>query len=86
MSTIIAATNARSNFFEILNKVLYGGETIFISKAGSNNLVKVEAVPSSSVVLNKLAGSISNTDAVLMEKAMKKVKDYPKREISNFDE
>jgi len=80
MKSIITATKARESFFEILNRVLYGKETIFITKAGADkNVVKLERVPESRSILNKLAGSISDADAKTMLTSISKSRKTAKR-------
>ena len=85
MSMVIPATEARNNFFDILNRVLYGNEVVLISKAGTDTLAKVESVPDSVKVLNRLAGSISAGDAKLMKAAVKEMRKMPYRKIKGFD-
>lgn len=82
---VIPATEARNNFFDILNRVLYGNETVLISKAGTNTLVKVESVPDSVKVLNRLSGCISVEDAEIMKKSVKEMRKTPFRKIKSFD-
>lgn len=85
MSIVISATEARNNFFDILNRVLYGNEVVLISKAGTDTLAKVESVPDSVKILNRLAGSISAGDAKIMKKAVKDMRKMPYRKIKSFD-
>ncbi|KKS80408.1 MAG: hypothetical protein UV54_C0007G0017 [Candidatus Beckwithbacteria bacterium GW2011_GWA2_43_10] len=85
MSMVIPATEARNNFFDILNRVLYGNEVVLISKAGTDTLVKMESVPDSVKVLNRLSGSISAGDAKLMKAAVKEMRKMPLRKINSFD-
>ena len=73
MNIIITATEARTNFFDLLNRVLYAGETVFISKAGVDTIAKVERVDNSVSILAKLAGSVSESDAESMKKTIEKV-------------
>lgn len=85
MSMIIPATEARNNFFDILNRVLYGEEVVLISKAGTNTLAKMESVPDSLKILNRLAGSISSEDVKIMKKAVRDMRKMPARRIKSFD-
>ena len=80
MNITITATEARTNFFDLLNRVLYAGETVFISKAGVDTIAKVERIANSASILAKLAGSVSESDAGLMKKAVAKARKYPKRQ------
>lgn len=84
MSNIISATEARNNFFHLLSRVLYGGETIFISKEGADNLAKIESVPVADKTLKELAGSISVKDARAMKKAVAATRTYPRRRMISF--
>lgn len=85
MSMVISATAARNNFFDILNRVLYGNEVIYIAKVGTKAMVRLEKNPSTEEILDSLAGSISEEDAEIMTKAIKKARSYPKRKVLNFD-
>lgn len=85
MKNVIPATEARGKFFHLLNRVLYGGETIYITKTGADTVAKVESVPNSHRVLTDLAGSLSEKDAQLMKEAILKSRFYPKRKIKVFD-
>ena len=84
MNIIITATEARTNFFDLLNRVLYAGETVFISKAGVDTIAKVERVDNSASILAKLAGSISESDAGSMERAIAKARKYSKRPTASL--
>lgn len=79
MNVTVTATEARTNFFDLLNRVLYAGETVFISKAGVDTFAKVERVANGASILAKLAGSISESDASSMKKAIAKARKYSKR-------
>lgn len=85
MSMVISATKARNNFFDILNRVLYGNEVIYIAKVGTKAMVRLEKNPSTEEILDSLAGSISEEDAEIMTKAIKKARSYPQRKVLNFD-
>ena len=85
MSMVIPATEARNNFFDILNRVLYGNEVIYIAKVGTKAMVRLEKNPSTEEILDSLAGSITDEDAEIMTKAIKKTRSYPKRKVLSFD-
>lgn len=85
MSMVIPATEARNNFFDILNRVLYGNEVIYIAKVGTKAMVRLEKNPSTEEILDSLAGSISEEDAEIMTNAIKKARSYPKRKVLSFD-
>jgi len=85
MSMVIPATEARNNFFDILNRVLYGNEVIYIAKVGTKAMVRLEKNPSTEEILDSLAGSISEEDAEIMTNAIKKTRSYPKRKVLSFD-
>lgn len=85
MSMVIPATEARNNFFDILNRVLYGEEVVLISKAGTDTLAKIESVPDSVKVLSRLFGSLSNKDAATMKTAVKAMRKGSWRKISSLD-
>lgn len=85
MSIVIPATEARNNFFDILNRVLYGNEVVYIGKVGTKAMVRLEKSPSTEEILDSLAGSITDEDAEIMTKAIKKSRSYPKRKVLNFD-
>ena len=80
MSNVFTATSARSDFFNILNRVLFGGETVYIKKEGADSLVKIESVSKTESILDELAGSISDTDAKKMKEAIAE----PRKEISVY--
>ena len=84
MNIIITATEARTNFFDLLNRVLYAGETVFISKAGVDTIAKVERVDNSVSILAKLAGSVSESDAESMKKTIAKARKYSKRPTASL--
>ena len=84
MNITITATEARTNFFDLLNRVLYAGETVFISKAGVDTVAKVERIDNGASILAKLAGSISESDAGSMKKAIAKVRKYSKRPTASL--
>ena len=84
MNIIITATEARTNFFDLLNRVLYAGETVFISKAGVDTIAKVERVDNSVSILVKLAGSVSESDAESMKKTIAKARKYSKRPTASL--
>ena len=84
MNIIITATEARTNFFDLLNRVLYAGETVFISKAGVDTIAKVERVDNSASILAKLAGSVSESDAESMKKTIAKARKYSKRPTASL--
>lgn len=81
MSNVYAATEARENFFNILNRILYGRETIYIKKTGVDSIIKLELTTNSRKVLKSLAGSISKKDADLMKNAIKNSKKHSPRKI-----
>jgi|GEM_PF-6174282 prevent-host-death family protein len=85
MSLVLNATNARANFFDILNRVIYGGETIYVTKAGTDEMVKLETVSNSKKALGELAGSWSKKEADGMMKAVETTRSYPKRKVLSFD-
>jgi len=85
MNTVIPATVARNNFFDILNRVLYGNEVIYITKTGSKTVAKIEGAPDPMKILKKLAGSWSDEDADMVMKAIAKARSYPKRKVLPFD-
>jgi len=84
MSMVIPATEARNNFFDILNRVLYGNEVIYIAKVGTKAMVRLEKNPSTEEILDSLAGCWSEKDADMVTKAINKVKSYPKRKVLSF--
>lgn len=86
MSLVIPATVARSEFFNILNRVLYGGETVYIAKVGTKDMVRMEKSPSTEEILDSLAGCMSDKDADVMLKTIKKARSYPKRKVLSFDD
>ena len=55
MSMVIPATEARNNFFDILNRVLYGNEVIYITKAGTKAMAKMTKYPSIKKILDNLS-------------------------------
>jgi len=81
---IIPATEARNNFFDILNRVIYDEETIYISKAGTKTMAKIESAPEVMKILDSLAGCWSEKDAESVTKAIKKTRSYPKRKVLSF--
>lgn len=84
MSLTVTATEARNDLFKLLNRVIYKGETVYITKAGTESMIKVTSVPASSVTLSKLAGSISNKDASVMKTAIAAAKNYPSRKVATI--
>ena len=66
MSTVVTATSARANFFNLLNRVLYGNEDVYIKKAGVDVMIKLEVVTNSRTTLSSLAGSLSKKDSATM--------------------
>ncbi|PIR43331.1 hypothetical protein COV24_03335 [candidate division WWE3 bacterium CG10_big_fil_rev_8_21_14_0_10_32_10] len=82
---IYTATEARKNFFDILNRVLYGNERMFIKKSGSEDLIKIERSDNSLKSLKKLAGSISKKDARIMKEVVKDSRKAFSRQIKSFD-
>lgn len=82
---LISATEARKNFFEILNRVLYGGEEIYVTKSGANSYVRMERVKYEEASIMDFAGIISDKDAKLMKDAVAKARKYPKRKVKSFD-
>lgn len=58
MSTIVSATVARNNFFDILNRVLYGNEVIYITKAGTKARAKMSKYPATNKILDNLSEKI----------------------------
>lgn len=84
MTMIIPATEARNNFFDILNRVLYGNEVIFIAKVGTKAMVRLEKNPSTEEILDSLAGCWSEKKADRITKAIKKARSYPKRKVLSF--
>jgi antitoxin (DNA-binding transcriptional repressor) of toxin-antitoxin stability system len=82
---LISATDARKNFFELLNRVLYGNEEIFVTKSGSKSYVRLEKVESTEASIMDFAGTISDKDAKLMKDAIAKARKYPKRKVKSFD-
>ena len=84
MMKVFTATEARSNFFNLLNRVLYAGETIFIRKAGTDGVVKLESVPDGRMILKSIAGSISVKDANYMKETIRKSRLYRKRSSFSF--
>jgi len=81
---VIPATEARNNFFDILNRVIFGEETIYISKAGTKTMAKIENAPETMKILDELAGSWSEKDADIVTKAIKTARSYPKRKVLSF--
>lgn len=65
-STVINATKARSEFFELLNRVLYGNERVLISKAGAKGMVELKRVEKPKK-FSDFAGVISEEDAEIMK-------------------
>ncbi|PIP52597.1 hypothetical protein COW80_05045 [Candidatus Beckwithbacteria bacterium CG22_combo_CG10-13_8_21_14_all_01_47_9] len=55
MSMVIPATVARNNFFDILNRILYGNEVFYITKAGTKAMVKMSKYPSTNKILDRLS-------------------------------
>lgn len=84
MNIVIPATKARSDFFNLLNRVLYSGDTIFISKSGTDSMAKIESVPDTKTILSRLAGSISVKDADIMEKSIYSARARHTRKIIPF--
>lgn len=84
MNIVISATKARSDFFNLLNRVLYSGDTIFISKSGTDSMAKIESVPDTKTMLSKLAGSISAKDADTIEKSIYSARPRRTRKIISF--
>jgi hypothetical protein len=68
-STVINATKARSEFFELLNRVLYGNERVLISKAGSKDMVELRRVEPKTI--DDLAGVFTKEDANIIEETIK---------------
>jgi len=85
MNTVISATVARNNFFDILNRVIYGEEVVLVSKAGTEKLVKIETLPDSGKVLKRLFGSLSVRDARTMKAASGEMRTSSWRKIKSFD-
>lgn len=85
MATAISATEARNNFFTILNKVLFGNETVLISKAGSDVLVKIERAADGREILRELAGSIANAEAEKMEDSIMAARLRETRDLPSFN-
>lgn len=84
MSVIINSTEARKNFFDLLNRVLYGDEDVYIKKAGSDYVVKLEKVKKSKPTLSELAGSLSKKDAEPIRTAIEAARDRKKRVVRSF--
>ena len=61
MSMVIPATEARNNFFDILNRVLYGNEVIYITKAGTKAMAKMTKYPLTNKILDNLSKKVRNT-------------------------
>ena len=85
MDTVISATVARNNFFDILNRVIYGEEVVLVSKAGTETLVKIESLPDSVKVLKRLFGSLSIKDAGTMKEVAGRMRNSPWRKIKSLD-
>lgn len=85
MKTLITATEARKNFFSILNRVLYGNEEIFVTKSGTNSYVRLEKIDPEEGSLMSFAGTISDKDAKLMKAAIKKARRVKKRKVKSFN-
>ena len=81
---LISATEARKNFFELLNRVIYGGEEIYITKSGAKTLVRIEKVDTKNEGLMSFAGFLSDKDAKLMKREIKKSRIVEKRKTENF--
>ena len=82
---VIPATVARNNFFDILNRVIYGEEIVLVSKAGTETLVKIESLPDSVKALKRLFGSLSAKDAGTMKEVAGRMRNSPWRKIKNLD-
>ncbi len=83
-STMMNATQARSQFFELLNRVLYGGETVYISKAGAKDVVEIKRVAKPKT-LKDFTGIISEEDARLMKEAIAEARSRPNQPAPSFD-
>lgn len=81
---LISATEARNNFFELLNRVLYGGEEIFVTKSGAKSYVRMEKVDSKEASIMDFAGIISDKDAKLMKDAIAEARKVKKRKVKKF--
>ena len=85
MKNISTATEARKNFFDIVNNVLYNNEDYYITKAGVKAvMVKVSRVVDPREEFLSLAGSISNIDANKIKSTVKTTKGYKSRKINEF--
>ena len=78
---IYTSTQARNNFFEILNRIIYGNEEIYIKKSNSDKLVKLHRVNSALNSLESVIGSIDNKTALKMKKDIKEGRKGIKREV-----
>ena len=85
MNNILTATKARNDFFNILNRVIFGNEAVYVKKEGADSLVKIERVSKTESILDELAGCISDTDAKKMKDAIAEARTYPKRKLHSFD-
>ena len=83
-STVINATKARSEFFELLNRVLYGNERVLISKAGSKGMVELRRVEKPKK-FSDFAGVISEEDAEIMRKTVAEARKRPNRDLNPFE-
>lgn len=71
MKKVYKATEARKNFFNILDNVIHDGEVVYITKGNSNKMIKIETVDKNKVGLSNLAGVISDKDATEISKTIK---------------
>lgn len=70
LESVFSATETRANFFDVLNRVLYANEKVFVRKSGADHMVRMERVPMSEEALSRLAGRISDKDAKVMKKTI----------------
>lgn len=76
---VLNATEARKNFFNLLNRAIYGHEAVYISKAGADKLVKLEATSPGRRTLRKLAGEMTEKDADTILHAVERSDDLHNR-------
>lgn len=79
-TSVVTATNARTNLFEIINKVYFGGEEIVITKNDKPvvRISKEDEAERKGHLMN-LAGSLSPEEADTIKSTIKELKRLPAR-------
>lgn len=68
MKTIhVSATDARNNFFQLLNQVMYEGVRVIIGKAGTNREVMLEPKTSDEEKFNNRMTAVNETYGALKD-------------------